>query len=127
MKKTGLAILFWIGLVSVARADWVLYGDNGKATFYYDPGTVLLQNYRVSVWEMVDYSFPLNRVLSNKSHKEFDCLDLTFRNLAGEFYDQKMLQGELVSGSEEPEEDWRPVIKGTRNYDLMTMMCANLT
>jgi hypothetical protein len=63
VKKIGLIILFSIGLFSVARADWVLYGDNGKAAFYYDPSTVLLQSNRVSVWEMFNYSFPLNRVL----------------------------------------------------------------
>jgi len=50
MKKIGLVILCWVGLFSVAQAEWVLYGDNGKAAFYYDPGTVLLKNNRVSVW-----------------------------------------------------------------------------
>jgi hypothetical protein len=123
MKKISLVILFWMGLFSIARAEWVLYGDNGKAAFYYDPSTVLVQNNRVTVWEMLDYSFPLNRVLSNKSHKEFDCADLTFRYLAGEFFDQKLLQGELISKSQEPEEDWRSVAEGTRNHELMTMVC----
>ena len=124
MKKIGLVILCWVGLFSVAQAEWVLYGDNGKAAFYYDPGTVLLKNNRVSVWEMVDYSFPLRGVLSNKSHKEYDCVKLTFRNLAGEFFNQKMLQGDVVSKSQEPEEDWRSAVKGTRNYELMTMLCS---
>ena len=126
MKKKGLIILFWMALSSVARGEWVLYGDNGKAAFYYDPGTIRLENNRVSVWEMVDYSFPLNRVLSNKSHKEYDCVERTFRNLAGEFYDQKMLQGELISQSQEPEEIWRSTVEGTRNHELMTMVCPRL-
>jgi hypothetical protein len=64
MKKIGLVILCWIGLFSIARAEWVLYGDNGKAAFYFDPTTVLVQNNRVSVWEMLDYSFPLNSKVS---------------------------------------------------------------
>ena len=42
MKKISLVILFWMGLFSIARAEWVLYGDNGKAAFYYDPSTVLV-------------------------------------------------------------------------------------
>jgi hypothetical protein len=127
MKKIGLIILLSIGLLSVARADWVLYGDNGKAEFYYDPSTVLLQSNRVRVWEMVNYSFPLNRVLSNKSHKEFNCVELTFRNLAGEFFDQKMLQGEVISESQEPDENWRSTVEGTFNHELMTMLCSKST
>ena len=127
MKKIGLIILFSIGLFSVARADWELYGDNGKAEFYYDPSTVLLQSNRVSVWEMVNYSFPLNRVLSNKSHKEFNCAELTFRNLAGEFFDQKMLQGKVISESQEPDENWRLTVEGTFNHELMTMLCSKST
>ena len=127
MKKIGLIILFSIVLFSVARADWVLYGDNGKAEFYYDPSTVLLQSNRVSVWEMVNYSFPLNRVLSNKSHKEFNCAELTFRNLAGEFFDQKMLQGEVISESQESDENWRSTVEGTFNHELMTMLCSKST
>ena len=127
MKKIGLIILFSIGLFSVARADWVLYGDNGKAEFYYDPSTVLLESNLVRVWEMVNYSFPLNRVLSNKSHKEFNCVELTFRNLAGEFFDQKMLQGEVISESQEPDENWRLTVEGTFNHELMTMLCSKST
>ena len=127
MKKIGLIILLSIGLLSVARADWVLYGDNGNAEFYYDPSTVLLQSNRVRVWEMVNYSFPLNRVLSNKSHKDFNCVELTFRNLAGEFFDQKMLQGEVISESQEPDENWRSTVEGTFNHELMTMLCSKST
>jgi len=126
VKKIGLVILLWIGFFSLAKADWVLYGDNGKAAFYYDPGTVVLENNRARVWEMVDYAFPLNRVLSNKSHKEFNCVERTFRNLAGEFYDQPMLQGQIISESQEPEEDWRSTVEGTRNHELMVMVCPRL-
>ena len=126
MRKTGLVIFCRIGLFSFAQAEWVLYGDNGKAAFYYDPSTVQLENNRVSVWEMVNYSFPLNRVMSNKSHKEFNCVELTFRYLAGEFFDQKMLQGELVSKSQKPDESWRSAVEGTRNHELMTMLCSKL-
>ena len=110
-----------------AQAEWLLYGDNGKAVFYYDPASVNTQQGRVTVLEMLDYSFPLNRVLSAKTHKEFDCAKQKFRNLSGEFFAGQMLSGERISGSDTPDEDWREAVQGTRNLELLQLLCPKIS
>ena len=122
MKNT--ITCFCLGVCAIsAQAEWKLYGDNGKAAFYYDPDSVVQQPGRVTVWDMLDYSFPLNRVLSAKTHKEFDCDKQRFRNLSGEFFAGQMLSGERISGSDTPDEDWREAVQGTLNLELLKLLC----
>ena len=119
------ACLLGMLLVSnLAQAGWVLYGDNGKAEFYYDDQSIVTSGATVSVWEMLSYSFPLNGVLSNRSHKEYNCALQQFRNLEGAFYSETYLKGQTVSSSVDPEDTWRPVAEGTRNNELMQIVCG---
>ena len=123
---------FFVGLCAAvcvlnAHAEWRLYGDNGKAAFYYDPDSVVQAPGRVTVWDMLDYSFPLNRVLSAKTHKEFDCDTQRFRNLSGEFFAGPMLSGERISGSDLPDENWRQAVEGTLNLELLKLLCPNIS
>ena len=110
-------------LLSPVLAEWKLYGDNGKAEFFYDPGSIVVQGDTVAVWEMLNYSFPLNRVLSNRSRKEYDCSKGTFRILGGEFFAGPLLSGEIISESQEAESAWRIPDQGTRNMELMVLVC----
>jgi hypothetical protein len=110
-------------LLTPALAEWKLYGDNGKAEFFYDPTSIVVQGDKVAVWEMLNYSFPLNRVLSNRSHKEFDCSKGKFRILGGEFFAGPLLSGEIISESQEAESAWRIPDQGTRNMELMVLVC----
>jgi hypothetical protein len=107
-----------------AHAEWILYGDNGKAEFYYDDKTIVTNAIYVTVWEMLNYSFPLNGVLSNRSHKEYDCKAVQFRNLQGEFFNAPYLKGEKISSNMDPEDKWRPVVEGTQNQHLMQFVCG---
>ncbi len=116
-------VTFCLGFIPTAHAEWTLYGDNGKAEFYYDKDSVTVDNDQAQVWEMLNYSFPLNRVLSNHSHKVFDCHKRQFRNLMGEFFSAQKLGGVRISSGQDPEENWRVVQEGTRNYDLMALVC----
>jgi hypothetical protein len=85
---SGLLACISCGIV---QADWLEYADNGKAVFYYDPATLQINKDKVIVWEMLNYSFPLNRVLSSKTRKEYDCGKQLFRNLSGEFFSGPLL------------------------------------
>jgi hypothetical protein len=120
----NLLALIVILVAASAHAEWILYGDNGKAEFYYDDKTIVTNGIYVSVWEMLNYSFPLNGVLSNRSHKEYDCKAAQFRNLQGEFFNAPYLKGEKVSSNMDPENNWRPVIEGTQNQHLMQFVCG---
>jgi len=107
----------------IFQADWLEYADNGKAVFYYDPATLQINKDKVIVWEMLNYSFPLNRVLSSKTRKEYDCGKQLFRNLSGEFFSGPLLSGERISASDEADMEWRVAVEGTRNLELLLMLC----
>ena len=124
MMLRAIAGLFLILVVTSTHAEWVLYGDNGKAEFYYDDKTIITNGSHVTVWEMLSYSFPLNGVLSNRSHKEYNCKEAQFRNLQGEFFNAPYLKGEKISSNADPEDHWRPVINGTQNQHLMQLVCG---
>ena len=123
INKTLVALILTLIAANV-HAEWILYGDNGKAEFYYDDKTVVTNGSNVTVWEMLSYSFPLNGVLSNRSHKEYDCKAVQFRNLQGEFFNAPYLKGEKISSNMDPEDNWRPVINGTQNQHLMQLVCG---
>ncbi len=127
MKKQLLAGLIVCFSLSCTHAEWLEYADNGKAVFYYDPTTVQINQDKVIVWEMLNYSFPLNRVLSSKTRKEYDCSKQLFRNLAGEFFAGPLLSGARISGSEEADNDWRQVVEGTRNLELLQKVCPKIS
>ena len=122
MTKIGLLGLLLVS--SLAQAEWVLYGDNGKAEFYYDDKTIVSRGNMVSVWEMLNYSFPLNGVLSNRAHKEYNCATLQFRSIEGEFYSEPYLKGKTVSSNADPDDPWRPTVEGTRNQELLQIVCG---
>lgn len=103
--------------ITAAQAQWTLLGDNGKAEFYYDPSSIAIQGEKVSVWEMLNYSFPLNHVLSSRSHKEFDCTKGNFRVLEGAFFSGPMLSGDILSKSNEAENTWRVPVEGTKTLN----------
>ena len=117
---SGLLACISCGIV---QADWLEYADNGKAVFYYDPATLQINKDKVIVWEMLNYSFPLNRVLSSKTRKEYDCGKQLFRNLSGEFFSGPLLSGESISASDEADMEWRVAVEGTRNLELLLMLC----
>jgi len=127
MKKQLLAGLIACFSLSFTHAEWLEYADNGKAVFYYDPATVQINKDKVIVWEMLNYSFPLNRVLSSKTRKEYDCGKQLFRNLAGEFFAGPLLSGARISGSDEADSDWRQVVEGTRNLELLQKVCPKIS
>lgn len=109
--------------LTAAQAQWTLLGDNGKAEFYYDSSSIEIQGEKVSVWEILNYRFPLNHVLSSRSHKEFDCLNGKFRILEGEFFSGPMLSGDILSQSNEAENTWKVPVEGTKNLELMRLVC----
>jgi len=124
MMIRTLVLLILTLVAASAHSEWILYGDNGKAEFYYDDKTIVTNGIYVTVWEMLNYSFPLNSVLSNRSHKEYDCKAAKFRNLQGEFFNAPYLKGEKISSNMDPEDNWRPVVEGTQNQHLMQLVCG---
>lgn len=124
--RVKTAVLLSIVLAAgQATASWIEYGDNGKATFYYDDQSLRTHGSTAIVDEMLNYGFPLRGVLSNRSTKEFDCDRHTFRYLSGEFYSELNLAGQKISESGGEGENWRPVVEGTQNEELMRIACGS--
>jgi hypothetical protein len=122
MKK-----LFGVMLLACAanvNAAWIQYGDNGKAEFYYDDATIMVKGNLVTVWEMLNYSFSLKGVMSNRALKEYDCAQSRFRTLEGEFFSGQRLAGDKVSSNVDPDDPWRAIVPGTRNEELMDLVCG---
>ncbi len=122
MKK--IILLLMLVYSANASAKWVQYGDNGKAEFYYDDATIIATGNLVTVWEMLNYSFPLKGVLSNRARKEYDCSKSLFRTIEGEFFSGQRLTGDKVSSNVDPDDPWRPTVSGTRNQELMDIVCG---
>ena len=120
----GLVLLTFTVPVSAA---WIEYGDNGKATFYYDDQSIKIAGRFATVIEMLNYGFPLRGVLSNRSTKEFNCDTSSFRYLSGEFYAELNLGGQRISENDITEDQWRVVVEGTQNEELMRIVCGSGT
>lgn len=116
--------LMLLACATHASAAWIQYGDNGKAEFYYDDATIIVTGSRVTVWEMLNYSFSLKGVMSNRALKEYDCEQSRFRTLEGEFFSGQRLTGDRVSSNVDPDDPWRPIVSGTRNEELMGLVCG---
>lgn len=124
MRK-GLVIACYLLLSATpVLANWIEYGDNGKATFYYDDSSIAMSGRLARIDEMLNYGFPLRGVMSNRSTKEFDCERRAFRYLSGEFYAEPNLGGTRISESDGAEDQWREVIEGTQNWELMRIACG---
>jgi hypothetical protein len=106
------------------NAAWIQYGDNGKAEFFYEDSSIIVSGNNASVLEMLNYSFPLKGVLSNRARKEYDCNAERYRTVAGEFFSGQRLTGERISSNIDPEDPWRPVVEGTQNQVLMNIICG---
>ncbi len=125
MRSVLLAVFCLMLSAMPAMAEWIEYGDNGKATFYYDDRSISTSGTKATVDEMLNYGFPLRGVLSNRSTKEFDCEQQTFRYLSGEFYAEPNLGGKRISESDGADDSWRAVVEGTQNEELMRIACGN--
>lgn len=124
--RSTLAVAFSLLLSATpATAKWVEYGDNGKATFYYDDRSIATSGTMATIDEMLNYGFPLRGVMSNRSTKEFDCARQKFRYLSGEFYAEPNLGGKRISESDGADDSWREVIEGTHNWELMRIACGS--
>jgi len=119
---------FWllITLLVLSRgpvhAEWVAvkkhYQVPGRETVYFDPDTIRREEHRVTLWQLTDIKWMEGaltpRLLSIKTHKQFDCMNNRLRVLAVTEFSRQMGTGKQADGYIE-NGNWLPVEPGSVN------------
>lgn len=152
IKNYSLILLFVLYPLLFIRhahgADWKLYAENQDFYFYYnidkpDPLKLIRDIFSkkiVVVWTKhvskgergKDYQIHSNKKLglSVKGYenyeytiflKEINCSDKMFRLLSEEDYTK---EGNLLSKSESPYSEWKPIVPGSDNEKLQKAVCT---
>jgi hypothetical protein len=124
MKRLLLAALLFAGQ---AHAEWVMYGDSGQGSAYYDPATVRRTDHGVMVWKIDDLRPSANgRVkwgwVSTRILIEYRCASSQYRVLQSTAHSLPMADGSILFSSDEPQA-WSYVAPGTIGETLKELVC----
>jgi surface-adhesin protein E len=134
---TAYYVGFWllITLLALTRgsvyAEWVAvkkqYQVPGVETAYFDPDTIRQEGNRVTIWQLTDIKWLPGtltpRLLSKKTHKQFDCVKHRLRVLAVTEFSRQMGTGKQADGYIE-NGNWMPVEPGSVNQALWEVACG---
>ncbi|MGA7750836.1 MAG: surface-adhesin E family protein [Gallionella sp.] len=101
MRKVILLMLLSV-VSSNAMAEWVKVriSDDGNATAYVDPSTMLKDGSNVKMWALLDFRVAKTTggetYLSTKQQNEFDCKKTKIRLLTFSLYSGNMGNGNVV-------------------------------
>lgn len=109
-----------------AYAEWVEVGTTDDATIYFDPETIRRDGDRVKMWRLFNYknvkTVLSNSSLSSNAQDEYDCAEVSSRNLALTFFSGHMGTGK-VNHTESVEARWQPVRPGSAMNSLWKLVC----
>ena len=101
---------------SLARSDWIVYGDNGEKKLLYEDKSLRKTGSVVKMWIMRS-SIKEDNVLgknfkSNKSYSAYDCKNETIKLLSVSFYSGEMGSGEgiFTYTYSDAETQWNPIV-----------------
>jgi hypothetical protein len=101
MKKLLLTILLTIS--TNAMAEWTLIEFTDETMVYADVKTIRKLGNKVKMWTLWDFKVPKSlkneSYLSFVSFVEYDCVNVTKKYLASNFYSENMQKGRPISGS----------------------------
>ena len=124
MKK-----LFLVGLMTMlagsAWAEWVLYEETQKATFYYDPATISKDgSMRRRVWQLTDLrKRHKDGEMSRRSRIEYDCKQENYRFLAFSAHSEHMAGGTVLKTEGEDNSLWA-IPPNTAIEMILNIVCA---
>ena len=121
-----------------AYAEWVAVENDyllpGLQTVYVDPDTIRREGNLVTMWQLIDFKLMQgnagmgilgvgHRVLSTKTHKQFDCAEKRFRVLAVTDFSGNMGTG-IPAGAYIDGGNWVPVEPKSINQALWEVACG---
>jgi hypothetical protein len=123
MKK--LFISFLMMLACSAWAEWLLYAETQKATFYYDPATISKDgSMRRRVWQLTDLrKRHKDGEMSRRSRIEYDCKQESYRFLAYSAHSEPMAGGTVLKTKGE-ENNLRAIPPNTVLEMILNIACA---
>jgi len=121
-----------------AYAEWVAVENDyllpGLQTLYVDPDTIRREGNLVTMWQLIDFKLMQgnagmgilgvgHRILSTKTHKQFDCAEKRFRVLAVTDFSGNMGTG-IPAGVYVDGGNWVPVEPKSINQALWEVACG---
>jgi len=122
MKK-----LFFVSLMMLAGsawAEWVMYSETDRTTFYYDPATIRKDGHIRKVWQLSDLKKRhKDGEMSRRMRTEFDCKQERMRYLGLSEHSESMAGGAVLITVGEDNE-WRVIPPDTSLEDIFNIVCA---
>ena len=119
-------VIFLLLVSSPAWAEWKSVGEEGAATVYADPTTVVRTGSTAKLWSMRDYEDAQRMVevgyFSQKALVEYDCANRKARNLSFSLHADHMGEGNVIYQDTSPNE-WEPVASGSIGETLWNIAC----
>ena len=122
-----------------AYAEWVAVEKDyllpGLQTVYVDPDTIRRERNLVTLWQLIDFKgmqgnagmgplgFGPHRLLSTKTHKQFDCAEKRLRLLAFTEFSRRMGTGIAANGYVDTG-NWISVEQDSINHALWEVACG---
>ena len=121
-----------------AYAEWVAVENDyllpGLQTVYVDPDIIRREGNLVTMWQLIDFKLMQgnagmgilgvgHRVLSTKTHKQFDCAEKRLRLLAFTEFSRRMGTGIAANGYVD-KDNWLPVEPDIINQALWEVVCG---
>jgi hypothetical protein len=111
-------------LAGSAWAEWVMYGKNKEATFYYDPTTIRKEGNMRRIWELHNLrERHKDGEISVRYRSEYDCMDERIRILGVTEHSEPMAGGAVLTTVGE-DNNWMPIAPETIGAILLNLVCA---
>jgi hypothetical protein len=111
-------------LTGSAWAEWVLFLDQEKAQFFYDPATIRKDGNMRRVWTLQNLIRPSEEgAMSNRIRVEYDCKEESYKILGGSIHSQPMTGGDVLHSFVE-DNKWRVIAPDTASDVILKIVCA---
>ena len=105
---------------------WTKVGKNGEETiFYVDFLGIRKTDENVYWWDLRDFLKPMiNATMSGKLYNQGDCKLNRYKVLSDSLYKEPMGRGEILSGSNVPDKEWRYPSLNSMNEVILKKVCS---
>jgi hypothetical protein len=112
--------------ISPSNAEWTKVSENYLGdTYYVDFERIRKVDGFVYWWDLRDFLKPMiNATMSGKLYNQGDCKLNRYKVLSDSFYKKPMGRGEILSGSNVPDKEWRYPSLNSMNEVILKTVCS---